>query len=164
MLDFCKPLQKSMLCQHKPHFPLNSLSLFYDCHHSSSARQGVLIESLTRHYLFIFHKHLPLHSSFPSSSFLWGSDFGSVKLLASFHIKLGIWGARIWSGCYLTSHGALHGTLTLSERRREWQTKHYHFQFCRGSCSWALMTHVLAHALLPWTFWSFVRGSWAFLY
>lgn len=90
MLDFCKPLQKSMLCQHKPHFPLNSLSLFYDCHHSSSARQGVLIESLTRYYLFIFHKHLPLHSSFPSSSVLWGSDFGSVKLLASFHIKLGI--------------------------------------------------------------------------
>lgn len=32
-----------------------------------------------------------------------------------------------------------------------------------GSCLWVLVTHVLAHALLPWTFWSFLAGSWAFL-
>lgn len=114
-------IQMTLLCQlktHSLHFSPEHLRDFYDCHHSSTARRGVLIESLTRHYLFIFHKHLPLHSSFPSNSALWGSGFGTVKVLASLHRKLGEWGAGMRSGCYLTSHGALHGMLVLSEWRR----------------------------------------------
>lgn len=159
-----KWLWQCQLKTYSPHFSLVHLCVFYDCHHSSTARQGVLIESLMRYYLFIFHKHLPLHSSFPSNSVLWGSSFGTVKVLASFHRKLGKWGAGMRSGCYLTSHGALHGMLVLSEWRRQRHTQCYHFQFCRGSCLWVLVTHVLAHALLPWTFWSFLTGSWAFLH
>lgn len=64
----------TLLCQpetHSLHFSLEHLCVFYDCHHSSTARRGVLIESLMRYYLFIFHKHLPLHSSSPSNSALW---------------------------------------------------------------------------------------------
>lgn len=78
-----------LLKTHSLHFPLEYLCLFYDRYHSSTAGQGVLIESLMRYYLFIFHKHLPLHSSFPANSVLWGSSFGTVKALASLHRKLG---------------------------------------------------------------------------
>lgn len=135
----------ALLCPletHSLHFSLEHLCVFFnDCRHSSTARQGVLIESLMRNYLFIFHKHLPLHSSSPSSSPLWGSGFGAVKVLASFHGKLGKWGAGMSSGCYLTSHGALHGMLVLSERRRHRHTPRYRFQLCRGSCLWVLVTH-----------------------
>lgn len=132
-----KTIQMTWLCQlktHSLHFSLEHLCVFYDCHHSSTARQGVLIESLMRYYLFIFHKHLPLHSSFPSNSVLWGSGFGTVNVLASFLRKLGKCDAGLRSGCYLTSHGALHGMLVLSEWRRQRHTQRYHFQFCRGSC------------------------------
>lgn len=116
-----------------PFFPSNRF-FFYDCHNSSAARQKVVIESLMRNYLFIFHKHLPMHSSFPSNSLLWGSSFGTVKVLASFHTKQRKWGAWMRSGCYLTSHAALHGMMVLVEWHRQHHTPRYYFQFCRGSC------------------------------
>lgn len=59
---------------------------------------------------------------FPPILFSRGSSFGTVKGLALFHRKLGKWGAGMRSGCYLTSHGALHGMLTLCEWRRQWHT------------------------------------------
>lgn len=105
-----------MLHQPKTYFSLEHLCPFNDCHHSSTARQGVLIESLTRYYLFIFHKHLPLHSSFPSNSVLWGSGFGSVNFWHHSTESYKTWSARMRSNGYLTSHGTLHGMLTLPER------------------------------------------------
>lgn len=166
--NFYQTTQISLQCQlktHSIHFPLEHLCLFYDCHHSSTARQGVLIESLMRYYLFIFHKHLPLHSSFPSNSVLWGSGFGTVKVLASFHRKLGK-KVRCRDEERLLSHISRCITWNADPvwvAEAVTHTQRYDFQSCRGSCLWVLVTHVLARALLPSTFWSLLMGSWAFL-
>lgn len=72
-------MKLTLLCQLKTFPPSNIVVFFHDCHHSSTVRQGVLIVSLMRYYLSIFHKHLPLHSSFPSNFVLWGSGFGALS-------------------------------------------------------------------------------------
>lgn len=99
-------LQIVLQCQpktHSVHFRLEHLCLFYYCHHSSTARRGVLIESLMRYYLFIFHKHLPLHSSFPSNSVslglrLWHcQSVGVIPQKAGKESEVQGWGAVVIS-------------------------------------------------------------------
>ena len=158
-----KIIQMTLWCQletHSLHFSLEHLFLWLPSFFHSQAGGSD----------WISHEELSLHfSQTPASAFLvslqfsslGGSGFGTVKVLASFHRKLGKWGAGMRSGCYLTSHGALHGMPVPSERQEAVTHTHSRtdththttltiFHFCKGgSCLWVRVTHVLAHALFP---------------
>lgn len=142
-----KFIQMTPRCQletHSLHFSLEHL--FYDCRHSSTARQGVLIESLMRNYLFIFHKHLPLHSSFPSNSPLWGAP--ALALSKCWRRSTESWESEVQGrGAVVISHLTVHYMecrSRLSGRRQRHTHTHTYkythttltiFHFCKGgSC------------------------------
>ena len=126
---------------------------------------------------WISHEELSLHfSQTPASAFLFSLQFSSLGLRLWHCQSVGVIPQKAGkvrcrdeerllshiSQCITWNAGRV--WVAEAATHTHTHTQRYDFQFCRGSCLWALVTHVLGHALLPWTFWSFLTGSWAFLH
>lgn len=85
-----------------------SWCFFYECHHSPTVRQRAVIESLTRYYLFIFHKHLPLHSSSPSKCSAGGAPALALSKCWRHNTELGWESAAQGWAAVVISHLTVH--------------------------------------------------------